>query len=401
MNYVSDLDEFNNIIRDNEEVILYPGGAEGYFTLEYLQYMENREKPWLNCEVDRFICCVASNRDMKIMKHNPFNHGLPTLHWSYLPHFRETAILIIAANSAEHENIYKIFEDFGFKNILFVSDELSKQINAEVNKFMVSGQALSWFISYANRKITETQHMIMEQNEVRDVNMKAFSEFKNAFRDKKIVIAGNGPTLKYYKPIPDAIHIGLNRAWLKEDISLDYLFITDNLIGEESNINAIPQSSKIRSKIFVSLHQHGISHLDLTIHSENISLMERVTRFYVNGFGIEESIFPDIRYHSLASFLSIVFPALHFSLFTYPKEIYLVGCDTTARGHFYSDPKNIDPNSYAKLNTNRVKTGYARMKMFADQFYPDTKIISINPVGLKGLFEDIYTDEYKKSLEDC
>ena len=47
-----------------------------------------------------------------------------------------------------------------------------------------------------------------------------------------------------------------------------------------------------------------------------------------------------------------------------------------------------------------MRVSYARLKTFADQYYPDTEIISINPVGLKGLFKDIYTEEYKNSLEE-
>lgn len=400
MNYISDLEEFKNIIQDNEEVILYPGGREGYITLEYLQYMENREKPWINYEVDRFITCIASNRNMQTMKHDPFNHGIPVLHWSYLPHFRKTAILIVAANSAEHESINQIFSSFGFENILFISGELIEEITSEVNRFLVSGQALSWFINYTTKKITETQHMINEQAELRDVNMKAFGEYKNAFRGKKVVIVGNGPTLKYYKPIPDAIHIGVNRAWLKEDIQMDYLFTSDVLKNQETHIDVLLKPNIVKHKIFISKHQHGISSFDLIMRSEDVSFVNNVTRCFVNGVGMEEPVFPDIRYHALAAMQTTAISALHFAIFTYPKEIYLAGCDTTARGHFYTDPKDIDPNSYAKLNTKRVKVGYARMKMFADQFYPDTKIISVNPVGLKGLFEDIYTDEYKKSLED-
>lgn len=42
-----------------------------------------------------------------------------------------------------------------------------------------------------------------------------------------------------------------------------------------------------------------------------------------------------------------------------------------------------------------MKVGYARMKMFAKQYYPDTEIFSVNPVGLKGLFKDMYTENYQ------
>ena len=38
-------------------------------------------------------------------------------------------------------------------------------------------------------------------------------------------------------------------------------------------------------------------------------------------------------------------------------------------------------------------------KMFARHHYPETEIISINPVVLKGLFKDIYTEEYQKFLD--
>lgn len=36
--------------------------------------------------------------------------------------------------------------------------------------------------------------------------------------------------------------------------------------------------------------------------------------------------------------------------------------------------------------------GWQEIKQFSDRYYPDIEIISINPVGLKGLFKE----EYKK-----
>jgi len=34
------------------------------------------------------------------------------------------------------------------------------------------------------------------------------------------------------------------------------------------------------------------------------------------------------------------------------------------------------------------------VKKFAALHYPDTEIISVNPVGLKGMFHDMYTESY-------
>lgn len=38
--------------------------------------------------------------------------------------------------------------------------------------------------------------------------------------------------------------------------------------------------------------------------------------------------------------------------------------------------------------------GYKRLKDIVERFYPETEIVSINPVGLKGLFHDVYTENY-------
>ena len=101
-------------------------------------------------------------------------------------------------------------------------------------------------------------------------------------------------------------------------------------------------------------------------------------------------MYRDICNHGLADFGSVVFPAIQFALWTHPKEIYLVGCDTTDTGHFYDDDEE---ESVSLSVPHWVKIGYARVKMFARLFYPNTEIISVNPVALKGLFKDIYTDD--------
>ena len=34
------------------------------------------------------------------------------------------------------------------------------------------------------------------------------------------------------------------------------------------------------------------------------------------------------------------------------------------------------------------------MQIYVKNHYPDIEIISINPVGLKGMFKDVYTENY-------
>ncbi len=37
----------------------------------------------------------------------------------------------------------------------------------------------------------------------------------------------SGPSMKYYKPIPGAVHIGMNASFLNPDVDIDYYFTTD------------------------------------------------------------------------------------------------------------------------------------------------------------------------------
>lgn len=154
--------------------------------------------------------------------------------------------------------------------------------------------------------------------------------------------------------------------------------------------------SKIRENVFVgrypALHKYPWQNLPESFYAD-----EKIFRPYFVNVQRDQTLYKDICCHGLADMGSVSFPAIHFALFTYPKEIYLVGCDTSRTRHFYDDPKKV-PADKSMFNTAKMKVGYARMKMFAKQFYPDTEIISLNPVGLKGLFRDIYTDDYKASL---
>ena len=98
----------------------------------------------------------------------------------------------------------------------------------------------------------------------------------------------------------------------------------------------------------------------------------------------------DISTQPLADFSSVVFAALQFALWTNPSKIYLVGCDCTLGGHFYEDGACLGVNM-------ELYHGYECIKKFAQAYYPDTEIVSINPIGLKGLFNDICQSKGKGS----
>ena len=76
---------------------------------------------------------------------------------------------------------------------------------------------------------------------------------------------------------------------------------------------------------------------------------------------------------------SIAFSAMQFALWCEPKEIYLVGFDCTQI--------RFD-NSKSGINSNTVINYWKQIKQFANHYYPNMKIYSINPIGLKEIFPE-------------
>ena len=52
--------------------------------------------------------------------------------------------------------------------------------------------------------------------------------------------------------------------------------------------------------------------------------------------------------------------------------------------------EKIQYDSYWRKNNKPLLDKWEEIKAFALTYYPETEIISINPVGLKGIFKDVY-----------
>lgn len=53
----------------------------------------------------------------------------------------------------------------------------------------------------------------------------AFERYRDAHRGRDVVLIATGPSLARYRPFAGAIHLGVNRAFLRDDVRLDYLFV--------------------------------------------------------------------------------------------------------------------------------------------------------------------------------
>ena len=219
-----------------------------------------------------------------------------------------------------------------------------------------------------------------------EMHKKAFLPFKNKHNGQDIVVVACGPTAKDYQPVKGAIHIGVNRSIQLPQISLDYLFVMD--ATDKRRTNSMSDYNNYRPGLCTKFYGISGDFLDnkLFVPSESDTIKANAIRYRTdNLIGLRicnnGRFLYDISTQPLTDCGSVVFSALQFALWTNPKRIFLVGCDCSSTGHFNSsgDKTGLPPT---------MRQSYMRLKDFAEAYYPDTEIISVNPVGLKGLFKD-------------
>lgn len=204
-----------------------------------------------------------------------------------------------------------------------------------------------------------------------------FDRFAGVNTGRDVVLVATGPSLGRYRPVPDALHLGVNRAFLREDISLDFLFV------QELGRNKVPLEAlaryggAIRGRFFgIEANAAPAARATVAALAERCSAVLydyvwegawRMPRFAVR---------PGDR--PLECCGSVALAALQFALFTRPARLFLVGCDLGNDFHFGGD--QLLPESHPRE--------WIEFRDFARCHYPETRIVSINPARLAGLFED-------------
>lgn len=226
---------------------------------------------------------------------------------------------------------------------------------------------------------------------IQSLHQKTFAGFKNYHEGKDIVIVGAGPSVQKFKPLENCIYIGLNSACTFEKVKYDYLFTIDKI-----GIDKIyPQFAAIDCIKFVGDQNLGPA---FQIPETEIAKMGNVLRYKTDaGLYSSSSFTHDIETEPLGNFNSVSLQAVQFALYTNPRRIYLVGIDCSNAGHF-----NEKQNSAKELSEKMKSRGeninnwakdttylWTTLKGFANTYYPGVEIISVNPVGLRGLFKDI------------
>ena len=217
-----------------------------------------------------------------------------------------------------------------------------------------------------------------------------FGPYLNCHTNQNVALVACGPSVKYFEGLKDdAVYVGVNRAFLIDKINLDYLFVQDDLGRDQEAAN---QYRHGKCRKFYGIIPHGrnmqiqqdpnlrhIRRLSLT----NVSLAD--AKQYI----LTDSVYPhwpyDISREAIKDWGGTVFSALQFILYTNPKRIYLIGCDCTDGGHF---------NGGRKENFSSVKRFWLDFSEYKNQEFPHIELVSVNPIGLRGLFRDIYSRNF-------
>lgn len=229
------------------------------------------------------------------------------------------------------------------------------------------------------------------------LHQKTFTEFKNKHFNQEVVLIGAGPTLKYFEPFNDnKFYVGCNRAFMREDIKFDYLFSIDKVgldNGKETYYDAFFNYRKGDCVKFIG-DQNMNEHFQIP---ESQILKYDVKRYKTTAPYLPNNLSVDIDSSPLANFATVSLQALQFILYTNPSKIYIAGIDcTTGTGKHFTgfDYDASVRNENANRNDDNNIQGYKQIKQFVQMYYPETEIISVNPVGLKGIFKDVYTESY-------
>ncbi len=256
----------------------------------------------------------------------------------------------------------------------------------KIKYYNIKGGEIKEFIDYEMAYIANTAIPALS------LHKEVFSKYKNINAGKDIVIMGSGDTLNKYEPIKDAIHIGVNSVFKYDKVKLDYLFLQDFSPFQKE----IDEYEGNNCKKFYGIHQLHYWQKRCRPVPESSAIKANAERYFFNDLQIGHNpiwgFVPDITLMPLTTYSSVIFPALQFALFTNPKRIYIVGCDCAKHVHF-SNSTLYGDNCEDFPSADTIIYGWKKAKIFINNYYPDIEIISINPVGLKNLFKNEYTDK--------
>lgn len=266
----------------------------------------------------------------------------------------------------------------------------SKTVNSRLDRIETKVNKVDRIKGVGNVNQPDLFYLMCKANEIKEVHCDTFLPYKGIHQGQEIVIVGTGPTLQYYTPITDAVHIGVNGAYHSDSFRLDYLFVQDFEGEGKDGVFYIEELKQLSCKKFVGQYIKNVP--VKLIAPQYVANYIGAKNYYVHDYfpGHIGYRFPlNIEFYPIVDNSSTIFAAIQFALYTHPKKIYIVGCDCS-----YLLGQHFDGSTSAPMYFDIVFKNWKLMRDHISTFFPDIEVVSVNPIGLKGLFEDIYTTSY-------
>ena len=292
-------------------------------------------------------------------------------------------------------NIYSKISNIDYVKRKYLYGLFKKINNNQEIKYYILGIKV-----YSQKKyvgIKETERIIILKNlqkmiSTAALHKKSFAGYKGCHTNKKVCLFGAGPSLKYYVPLQNnkSINVAVNRTFLYDKVKFDYIFFIDKL-GVEEYYN---QLMKYDCTKFIGNQDCG-SNFQVP---ESIALKMNGIRYNTTAnMNLPNKLTYDISSEPICNYRTVSLQALQFILYTNPKRVYIIGndCNNSTGGHFIGKTYDIGfRGENLTQNDEIIRKSWKDVISFTQTYYPETEIVSVNPVGLKGLFRDVYTKPY-------
>ena len=223
-----------------------------------------------------------------------------------------------------------------------------------------------------------------------------FGKYKNIYQNKIVVLVGAGPSINYINKFPtkDIIYVGCNRAFLLKKIKFNHIFSIDK-IGIQDYYKELLNYKGNKCTVFFGDQDAGYNY---QIPESYFNKFKNAEKYKTSRNILRDGFTLDIDSEPIKNNVNVALQAIQFIFFTNPKKIYLVGidCNTFTAGHFTGIERDTSFRKDEVQSNNDIKaiSQWYKCKEFRDTYYPETEIISVNPIGLKGIFKDKYTQNY-------
>ena len=424
-----------NLALDNNDILpidfSYNYNCNLYISSEFRQTIQNEYKKY------NLLKCKNANSKLKLKDITILHfigHMKPWIKWSFSPfeklyiqymdrtpwrNIKRDSVLDKYSNSSNIIKIYKAFQEYkkfkklinnilGKKNnykyflekIFSVKNSPSKKhkiltiLGIKIKLKRKKSKKNEFLDEIRNIMRSEVSSIVAREVStalrIQKLHMQTFPQFKNINAGKNVAIIGCGPTVQFYNSELDTVNIALNKSILLDKFNFSYLFSWD--YNGFIKYGELDFFETVKNMDCVKFFGRFLSESVVEIPVLPDDLKNKIYHFYSSvrhGLPARQYgriIHTDIETHPLADFMSVSFAALHFALYTQPKKIYLIGLDTTNSGHIL----NCNHEYYVK----DLLEGYQKFKEHINKFYPQIEVISVNPVGLRGMFKDVYTQSY-------